>query len=116
MNDWKGNLIKVGDTVVTVATQSAFAGSDIRVGAIDMSGEYLSDPIHIEQDYLWIPTGEYKIIEGNVLTSYNDGFHHEFPLQFIDLIPTSCFLAPLIWCIKGVSDDKDDYYLNYFNK
>lgn len=116
MTDWKGNIIEVGHTVVTVAVDNPFAGATMVFGFITADGEHIQyDSAPIKKEHLWIPTGEYKIIEGNTVTSYNDDFHHEVPIQFIDTwIPTSNFLNQLIWCIKGMSDNQEEYYLNYF--
>lgn len=116
MKDWKGNEIKPGDIVVVVGVRSMMEGA--RMGLMELNSEgvlnwvegCVSDPI--PRQFLWEPGPEYEILdEGNGI--YMGPLFSQIPINHAEFHIT---VQPWdILCIKGVSDDKDEYYLNYFN-
>lgn len=103
MKDWKGNEIKVGDTVAVRKVTVKFYESG---RALERINEELSHVTRSPQgDGLWILLRRYKIVDGMQGTITDD--IHELPIAMIDIIAPQPFE---ILTIEGVSDNKDEYY------
>lgn len=110
MKDWKGNKIEVGHTVLVISTGSMFEGSAFVIRYGDK--EIKSEPI--KKSYQFEISCKYKITEpSNTLALSLGNEQSEMPINHVDF-----FIAKQpyqIICIKGVSDNKEKYYIDYFN-
>lgn len=114
MEDWKGNEIKVGQTVLVVSTGNIFEGSKPCVLMMTENGlEKVFEGEPIKKSYSFDISAKYFITEpGNNLTlSYGDK-PSEVPINQIDF-----WVNRQPWqivCIEGISDNKDEYYKEHF--
>ena len=110
--DWQGNQIVAGQTLVLVRTEPMFSAMkmmifDFKEQTSKQVGETIIPPKHI-----WELCGEFKVWEDKNGTLF-------YTLQEDDY---KCHiqLSSLLWmnnavvCIKGISDKEQDYYTNYF--
>ena len=119
VTDWKGNIIKEGDTVIIVSTISKILMSTGMV-MIDMSKEGKGSRIlgnlpkaNTKQSLRWIKLGEMSIVKLFDKLFFN--FKIKDRIYNIDMTTFNFTKNDGdILCIKGVSDDRDIYYENYF--
>lgn len=113
MKDWKGNEIKSGDTVVIVTVKSMFGRASY--GYIIFKEDGTTDHIKVQEGieppkYMWNIFDEKEIfdMDGHLRYYYNAGdIVYNLPAEEDWLNSQSNFR---IVCIKGVSDNKHDYY------
>lgn len=118
MKDWKGNEIKVGDTVCVYQFEDMFAGSKCTFGFIGENGfEQIGEPFELKKHQYWVLVRCLKIVEpvndGSII-----GFHAAGTLEN----PVECPADSLGWnisnqsnfaiCIKGVSDNELEHFLH----
>lgn len=114
MEDWKGNKVEVGQTVLVIATGNMFEGSSIHVMICD--GEthqevYKSEPL--PKSY------SFDIMEKYLITEPSSSISHHL-LAEINEMPINCadgFIIKqpyIIIAIEGISDNRDEYYTEYF--
>lgn len=109
LEDWKGNRIKPGDTIVIVNTKPIFGASLLHLPNGDKVQITEDPPKHIwdiQEEYKVIGSEEYPCIElktnGYTIVSSLYGA--------VWLVNDSS----IIICIKDVSDNEQDYYMEYF--
>lgn len=117
MKDWKGNKIKAGDTIVFVSTKPLFED----FGWMIPKGNGVFEVLKLKdqpKEHCWEPR-EYKTQEKDGLLFYTpaeeptDGIVRWF---ILDEFSMKFFSQPgEILCIKGVSDNEEEYYKQYFN-
>lgn len=103
ITDWKGNEIKEGDSILLVSTKSS---------SILVTTEPPKD--------IWVIELEYTIISdcGRLLAAYGirwNGFQRIF-LEPLDSLSPENLKEGVILCIKGASDNEQDYYTEYFKR
>ena len=115
MKDWKGNKIKVGQTVIKVRYKTMFAGNKQRFVLIcyDEKGNKASQTFGEESivplDYFWDIKGRYIITEKrNSMTISFGESPSEVPVDNMDFI--LCTQPWEILCIEGLSDNKDEFF------
>lgn len=105
LTDWKGNEIKVGDTIVVVSTQPIFGASFIMFhdgSEIQITKEPPKYTWEAGEEYEVIGSDEYPMISTNM-----DGHSVMSPLSATIWMMDG---SSDIICIKGVSDNEQDYY------
>lgn len=113
MRDWKGNTIKPGDTIMIVETVQQKAYSKLSAIALAI-GSYFIDVKPRKQKGWW------PVVELKVIPCFFAGFTGEepilvyFPDATAGLLNSESLPDHLVICIKGVSDNETEYYLNYF--
>ena len=114
MKDWKGNDIQIGQTVLLVATGSMFEGSSLIVVMIDGEDHeevYKSEPL--PKSYSFEIIEKYLITEPSVAITTNLLAEiNKMPVDHADF-----FIVKQPWhiiCIEGISDNRDEYYAEYF--
>jgi len=114
MKDWKGNKIQVGHTVVVVSTGSMLEGSTPFLLIRNENGYEKIEGEPIKKSYSFDVSAKYLITEpsNNLTISMNDN-PSEVPINHIDF--WVCKQPWQIVCIEGISDDKDEYYNEYFS-
>jgi len=115
MEDWKGNKIKVGHTVIVISTGSMLEGSKYCLFMRTENGlEKVFEGEPIKKSYSFDISAKYLITEpGNNLTISMNGKLSEVPINHIDFL--ICKQPWQIVCIEGISDNKDEYYKDYFS-
>lgn len=109
LEDWKGNRIKPGDTIVIVRTKPAFDTVSITFSKRD---EVLVR--ECAPDHIWEIIEELEVIGDEnypLIHTKVNGF------SFISSAHAAVWLghsSSSIVCIKGVSDNEQDYYTEYF--
>lgn len=107
MKDWKGNEIKVGHTIIKVAIDNMFSGSKM---CLIVNGE-IASTIDIEKEYLWDIVGKCHVKEDDD-NEIALGEVSEMGIKFLGF-----FMSVQPWeiiCIEGISDNKEEFYDNYF--
>lgn len=115
MEDWKGNKIQVGHTVIVVSTGSMFEGSKPCLMIMTENGiEKVFEGEPIKKSYSFDISAKYLITHpsNNLTISMNDK-PSEVPINHIDF--WVCKQPWQIVCIEGISDNKDEYYKDYFS-
>lgn len=118
MKDWKGNEIQVGHTVLVVMTRSMFSGGTLSTFFKDKFGNTeLIELGTVKNDYLFETVSKAKVAEyKETLTWSEEGDPidlGEIPINWLGFVlPTN---GRTIICIEGISDNQEDYYLDYFN-
>lgn len=125
MTDWKGNEILEGMTIMRVSTKPLF--NNIRYGFsfIGENGEsswnQVGEPVHTP-DHIWEIQFEAVVVKRKIImpdgnkkealfyTPYKE-MNYTFEVEFIDMAQPSDIV-----CIKGISDNEQEYFLQYFNK
>lgn len=112
LTDWKGNEIKPGHRVVQVRIKPLFGRSQlclINNGKLQPLHDILDEP-----EYIWEPLDEY-LVQGNeeymVIFTEQGPYTLATPLSSLFLFKSDS----IIICIKGFSDNEEDFYLNYFS-
>lgn len=114
MQDWKGNKIEVGQTVLIVNVKSMFSGSKSQFMIMTKKGfEKIGEETILPEGYQWTVVSENNITppSKNVTISMGDA-PSEIPINQISL-----WLSVQPWqivCIKGISDNNEDYYNEHF--
>lgn len=110
MKDWAGNEITVGDTLVIVRTKPFLQPT--RVGFfVDGKIEWQED-LPKGPDHCWDILGEHEVVEHEedlyLRTGPDEkGYYWNFQLPWMG--------QPYdITCIKGKSDNEQEYFLEYF--
>lgn len=109
MKDWAGNNIKVGDTVIEYMYMIPF--SDCKT-TINLDGnDMLFDP---KPKYVWDEKNRFKVIEkSNEIGLSLNGDISEIPINLIGLFSED-WSVYVCKCIEGKSDNRDDFFINYF--
>ena len=115
MEDWKGNKIQVGQTVIVVSTGSMFEGLKPCLLMMTENGlEKVFESEPIKKSYSFDISAKYFITEpSNNLTISMGDKPSEVPINHIDF-----WISKQPWqivCIEGISDNKDEYYNDYFS-
>ena len=115
MEDWKGNKIQVGHTVIVVSTGSIFEGSKPCLLIITENGlKKVFEGEPIKKSYSFDVSAKYFITEpSNNLKISMSHKPSEIPINHIDF-----WVSKQPWqivCIEGISDNKDEYYKDYFS-
>lgn len=106
LTDWKGNIINSGDTIVLVRTKPMFGAGFMLLP----TGEYVQiteEP----PEHIWQVIAEHKVTGAypNLITQTEEqGF------KFTTTLKNFLMLADGVICIKGLSDNEQDYYTEYF--
>lgn len=114
MKDWKGNKIEAGQTVLIVNVKSMFGGSKSQLMIMTENGfEKIGEETTLPEGYQWTIVSENKILppSKNVTISMGDA-PSEIPIN-----QASLWLSVQPWqilCIKGISDNYEDYFKEYF--
>lgn len=115
MKDWKGNDIDVGHTIVIVRVGSMFDGATPVFISLKDDTMEIGDPL--PKTYVFERNERIKVTEWSRLVMLgaepSDDTVNEIPINQLDF-----FINVQPWeilCIEGVSDNEQDYYLNYFN-
>lgn len=107
LTDWKGNEIKSGDTLVIVKTKPLAKSAGILY-----KGQY--HEIEKYPEHIWSVSEEMKVMGSD---------NYLMVQEYADGITVLSSLHGLIWllegsstiiCIKGVSDNEQEYYSEYF--
>lgn len=116
MKDWKGNEIKVGDTVLLYEFEGLFAGGDLKVFMI-------LDDSDAPQEIGSIPNpkhSKWELLQTiKVIDPINDGCIHcylnpdEVPLDSLSW--NLCTMPNRCVCIKGLSDNELEHFLHTKN-
>lgn len=105
MKDWKGNEIKVGDTVVVIKVSALFYQEAGTMRSLNDGNAVVTKQKHFT-DGLWDTIEKYFVSD-----SYDPNFSRkgalQWPISDAENIPVSGFN---ILAIEGVSDNKDEYY------
>jgi hypothetical protein len=115
MEDWKGNKIQVGHTVIVVSTGSMLEGSRPCLLMMTENGmEKVFEGEPIKKSYSFDVSAKYFITEpsNNLTISMNDK-PSKVPINHIGF-----WISKQPWqivCIEGISDNKDEYYKDYFS-
>lgn len=115
ITDWRGNEIKGGDTVITVATKPLFSEMHLyELG--EEKGTILSSAKFPE--HIWEPQTEYEIIsKDDWIGCKTTVFYNQIEttmISSIESLSADLLQRGVILCIKGVSDNEQDYYTEYF--
>ena len=114
MQDWKGNKIEVGQTVIIVNVKSMFGGSKSQLMLMTEKGfEKIGDETTLPEGYQWTIVSENNIIPPSTNVTISMG---EAPSE-IPINQAGLWLSVQPWqilCIKGVSDNYEEYYKEYF--
>jgi hypothetical protein len=110
MKDWKGNEIQEGQTILKVAVKGMFDGCRTQLMIVNkpVGEEFIQ-----ERQYLWEIVTKCYVKEKGDNSATIGGEVQEIGIDFLDF-----FFSAQPWeiiCIEGVSDNKDDYYMNEFN-
>lgn len=119
MKDWKGNDIKPGDTVVHVRVKKLPITTKLVVL------DFENDTINVvgtndtpAKDYDWEVVGEREVVslDGRMYFQHTgtDGIVYRIDTSIGDFMADPVLAGTEILCIKGVSDNETEYYLNYF--
>lgn len=109
LTDWKGNRIKPGDTIIIVNTKPILGASYLNLP----DGE----KVQVTEEppgYIWDIQEEYKVIgseECPCIELKTNGY------TIVSSLYGAVWLvngSSVIICIKGVSDNEQDYYIEYF--
>lgn len=116
MKDWKGNEVQVGQAVYVIDVGTMFDCGTIQFCYLNDDGTIgnIGEPIKVNESFLWEISVEYLIEEnGNsVTTSHEHPYQIKVPINLADFM-----IAKTPWqivCIKGISDDREEYYLDKF--
>lgn len=117
MEDWKGNKIEVGQTILTINVKSITEGSRLVAMFRDDNGVWheLDTKYPVEpKQYLWEIQRQAVITEQNSCMTISFG---DAPSQIsIDHIDSFCHAQPWqIIAIKWISDNEQEYYDWYFS-
>lgn len=116
MQDWKGNIIKVGHTVLVVSINNMFEGSRLCFFSMTENGmEKIFEGEPIKKSREFEISAKYLITEpSNSLTISMGDNPHKIPINLADF-----WVSKQPWqiiCIEGLSDSKDEYYKNTIKK
>ena len=111
MKDWQGNKIKVGDIVIIVTTKNIFSGGCVYL--LDQSGDKL-DEFEVEDEYLWIESKPIEVVENYTVIIFNKETGDVIKCGLFYLEQRIYDQSTDILCIKGISDNKEEYYTKYF--
>ncbi len=111
--DWQGNQIVAGQTLVLVQTKPMFSESkmmlfDFKSGKMEQIGKTITYP-----KYVWEVGSEFKVWEDKNGTLFYTLQDEDYKIHIQ--------LSSLLWmnnslvCIKGLSDNEEEYYTKYFN-
>lgn len=111
MTDWKGNEIKEGHIIVIVRTKPFFTAA--RFGFLDFSnpskgfeqvGETYKTP-----EYIWEPRWDMEVV------SLDGKLYYKSNNTYVDISMLNFFKQDSdIICIKGISDNEQEYFLEHF--
>ncbi len=112
--DWKGNLFKDGDVMIKVRTQPLLMSSAFYIMDLS-SGEQLEEvykPKETESKHCWVPYDQAMVIKSD-----NGKLYAKTEDYLVDLSIVFNFDGQPneIFCIKGVSDNEEEYYKAFFN-
>jgi len=115
MKDWKGNTIKVGDTIVVINKEQMFAGNEVGLCRMNENGEWEFESLGIDKPrHKWEIQNKIEVTppssECTIYTSRKE--NDLIPINQIDFC---CPIQPFqVCCIEGVSDNEEEYYLEFF--
>lgn len=114
--DWKGNAIKAGDTIVNVGTKPLFGKTTFGLMFVGKDGEKSFHKLSESEEppqHIWNVLGEYKVVQRAdklyyVLKTDDITYFLDLSMMLFGGQPDD------IICIKGVSDNEQEYYAEYF--
>jgi hypothetical protein len=113
MKDWKGNEIKPGMTILKIAVKGMFDGG--KIAAFNKNGEVIAYSKPLPRQYLWEVTAKCFVKpEGDtkIESTENEIEECKIGVDFLDFWFNPSYFE--IIAIEGISDNKDEYYMNVF--
>lgn len=110
MRDWKGNIISDGDTVLFIRTTPVFSRMSL---VIPDDNGLQTIATQESRKYLWDVESEIVIFDKGGALFYEterDGYKFVLPIEG----PFNRVSQSYVVCIKGKSDNEEEYYNNFF--
>ena len=116
MEDWQGNKIRTEDIVLVYNFMDMFGGQECAIEQYDRNRRLVSSEKYIaDYDFKWELHSQNKITNKDTITiSIDPDFIQQIPIQSVDT-----FIASQPWqavCIKGISDNRQNFMESYLNK
>lgn len=108
MKDWKGNEIKIGQTIIVVEVINEDAGAIFSLVNDPTGKEYITGT-----NYCWKPRMEVEVLDYDDLVDLDDSAWKQSPINLLSI--AICKQDWEIICIKGVSDSEEEYYKHKFS-
>lgn len=116
MQDWKGNEIQVGQHVLIIRVSSFFGGGEVHTYArLSDADPWQISKETLPEEYLWTIEHRLLITAGKSATFHMNLNSGE--MTGINLSIAEMMLKPnsgQIIAIEGVSDNREEYYLEKF--
>lgn len=114
MKDWKGNEIKIGDTISSYYYKCLFGGSEIV--RFDPENGFKQERVGKTPEFCWVLSSRFIVTPpSNSLTiAETDESIGEIPINMADsdwVLPQKHLMC---LCIEGVSDNEQDFFEEYF--
>lgn len=107
MKDWKGNEIIPGMTIVVVEVVNEDAGAVFSLVNDPSGKEHV-----IGTNYCWKPRMEVEVQDYDDMVDVSESEWKQAPVNLLSI--AICKQAWEIICIKGVSDNEQEYFTRHF--